>query len=311
METRKIGSLTVSTVGLGCNNFGMRIDEAETASVVGAALDAGITLFDTADVYGATKSEVYLGKALAGRRDEAVVATKFGAPLGEGKGGGGAAWVKQAAEDSLRRLGVDVIDLYQLHMPDQSTPIEETLGALNELVTAGKVREIGCSNFGGALIDGAAAAASAGGLQPFASAQNNMSLLQQRGIQDDLLPACERHGLGVLPYFPLASGLLTGKYKRAEPPPSGTRLAGLPEERRDRVFSDRNWDAVERLQKWAAERDHTLLELAFAWLLAYPEVASVIAGATKPEQVGSNVAAGAWSLTPAERDEVAALAREG
>jgi aryl-alcohol dehydrogenase-like predicted oxidoreductase len=303
VTTLTIGSLDAGRVGLGCNNFGMRIGEDRAAEVVHAALDAGITFFDTADTYGATRSEEFLGRALAGRRDQAIVATKFGSSLGEGRGGASARWVAQACEDSLRRLGTDRIDLYQLHRPDDSVPIAETLGALDELVQAGKVLRIGNSNFSAAQIDEAAAEAEASGGAAFATAQNQLSLLDRR-VQDKVMPACERHGLAMLPYFPLASGLLTGKYTRGEAPPEGTRLALMPSERVDRVLSERNFDLVERLTAWAEGRGHTILELAFAWLAAQPAMGPVIAGATSAEQVRANVAAGEWELGA---DEVAAV----
>src|SRR3954454_10834095 len=309
METRKIGSLTVSLVGLGCNNFGTRNDEDESKAVVHAALDAGVTLFDTADMYGNTRSEQFLGKALGSRRDEVVIATKFGGQLkAEGSGGASAAWTRTAAEDTLRRLGTDVIDLYQLHFPDANVPIEETLGVLNELVTEGKVREIGCSNFTGKMMDEAADVSSSRGYASFVSVQNHVSLLHQDDLRDDLLPAADRHGLAVLPYFPLANGLLTGKYHRDEALPEGTRLANMPEAWRSKVVTDDAFVAVERLDTWARDHGHTLLELAFAWLAAFPQVPSVIAGATRPEQVKANVEAMSWELTAAERDEAGALA---
>ncbi len=225
METRKLGSLEVSIVGLGCNNFGMPIDEEGTRRVVHAALDAGITLFDTADSYGKTDSERHLGKALGKHRAEVVIATKFASRIDDDEThrGASARWVKEAVDGSLRRLGTDHIDLYQQHFPDASVPVEETLGALNDLVKAGKVREIGNSNYSGAQIDEAAAVSEEHGWARFVSAQNYLNLLE-RGPLTDVLPACERHGLGLLPYFPLASGLLTGKYKRGEAPPAGTRM---------------------------------------------------------------------------------------
>jgi aryl-alcohol dehydrogenase-like predicted oxidoreductase len=306
METLTIGSLTAGRVGLGCNNFGMRIDEDRSREVVHAALDAGIDFFDTADVYGATRSEEFLGRALAGRRDEVAIATKFGSPLGEGRGGAGAAWVAQACEDSLRRLGTDRIDLYQLHRPDPTVPIEETLGALDELVRAGKVREIGNSNFTAAMIDEAAGVAAAKGTARFVTAQNHYSLLE-RGPQAEVVPACERHGLMMLPYFPLASGLLTGKYRRGEAPPAGTRLALMPAERVDRVLSERNLDLVEKLAAWAEGQGHTILDLAFAWLAAQPAMGPIIAGATSPDQVRANVSAGEWLLGDDELDAVDAI----
>src|SRR3954464_890732 len=291
METRAIGSLDVSVVGIGCNNFGGRIDEAATRAVVDAALDAGINLFDTADIYGGTKSEELLGKALGARRDEVVIATKYG--MGDGKtlpAGASAAPIAAAAEGSLRRLGTDRIDLYQLHAPDDTTPIDETLVALDQLVRDGKVLEIGCSNCDGKRLDEAASAAMKAGTTPFASVQNELSVLRRRG-EPDLLEACDRHDLAILPYFPLASGMLTGKYQRGVEPPAGTRLAGMPADRREQALSDRRFDVVEQLDQFARDNDHTLLELAMSWLAGLPHLASVIAGATRPEQVRANAAA--------------------
>ena len=307
MNTRKLGSLEVSLVGLGCNNFGMRIDEAATKAVVDAAIDAGITLFDTADVYGGQgKSEELLGKALGARRDDVVVATKFGMPMGEGKAGGAPAYVRAACDASLARLGTDRIDLYQIHAPDQNVPIDETLGALNELVVAGKVREIGCSNFTPDQLAEAAKASEAAGIARFVSVQNELSLL--RG---DLavVDAAARHDMGILPYFPLSSGMLTGKYHRGEAPPAGTRLASMPEERRERALSDRTFDKVEALEAFATDKGHTLLELAMSWLAGLPQMRSVIAGATKPEQARANAESVGWQLTADERAAVEALAR--
>jgi aryl-alcohol dehydrogenase-like predicted oxidoreductase len=305
METRKLGSLEVTLVGLGCNNFGMRIDEDQSAAVVHAALDAGINLFDTADVYGGTRSEQYLGRALGSRRDEAVIATKFVAAIDDdpSHAGAGARWVTEAVEGSRRRLGTDRIDLYQQHGPDPDVPIEETLEALDKLVRAGKVREIGNSNFSGDQIDEAEAVSRRNGFARFVSAQNHFNLLHREPL-GDVVPACLRDGLGVLPYFPLASGLLTGKYRRGESPPEGTRLSQLPEDRAARVMSDRNFDEVDRLTTFATERDHTILELAFAWLGTQPAMTSIIAGATKPEQVAANVAAVDWKLSD---EDLAAL----
>jgi aryl-alcohol dehydrogenase-like predicted oxidoreductase len=300
METRKIGSLEVSLVGLGCNNFGMRLDEVRTKAVVDAAIDAGITLFDTADVYGGQgRSEELLGAAIGKRRDQVVIATKFGMAMGEGKAGAAPAYVKQACDDSLRRLGVDVIDLYQQHAPDASVPIADTLGALQELVDAGKVREIGCSNFSPEMIDEAAAV---GGVR-FVTVQNELSLLRRKGDQA-LIDACARQDLHILPYFPLSSGMLTGKYKRGEAPPEGTRIASAPEERRERALSDRNFDLIEALDAFATSKGHTLLELAMSWLAGLPRMGSVIAGATSPEQIEANVGAVGWKLTDDDRAEV-------
>jgi aryl-alcohol dehydrogenase-like predicted oxidoreductase len=304
METRAIGRLAVSVVGIGCNNFGRRIDEAGTKAVVDAALDAGINFFDTADIYGSSQSEVLLGKALGARRDDVVIATKFG--MGDGTSlpaGASAASVMAAVEGSLTRLGTDRIDLYQLHTPDDQTPIDETLSALDTLVRDGKVLEIGCSNFDGARLDAAAAAAESHGWARFVSVQNELSLLRRRG-EAELLAACDRHDLRILPYFPLASGMLTGKYKRNEEPPAGTRLAGLEGEGRERALSDKRFDVVEALDAFARERGHTLLELAMSWLAGLPHLASVIAGATKPEQVRANAAAIGWSLTADDRAEI-------
>ena len=308
METRSIGSLKVSLAGLGCNNFGGRCDADQTAAVVAAALDAGITFFDTADVYGGTHSEEFLGRALGSLRDDVVVATKFGHQVGDDPehSGGSARWVTRACEDSLRRLGTDHIDLYQLHRPDPKTPIEETLGALDELVRAGKVREIGNSNFDGAAMDEADDVARTRGFARFASAQNHYNLLH-REAESDVLPACARLGLGQLPYFPLASGMLTGKYRRGEPPPEGTRLATVPEERRARIFSDENFDVVERLESIAVKRGRSLLDVALGWLAAQPAVASVIAGATTPWQVRANAAATSWEPSSEDLAELGAL----
>lgn len=307
MKVRRLGNsgLKVSVVGLGCNNFGMRIDAAQTQAVVDAAIDAGITLFDTADIYGGTKSEEFLGQALGKRRHEIVLATKFGMRVGGDpkKQGGARKWIMQAVEDSLRRLNTDYIDLYQHHQPDADTPVEETLRALDDLVTQGKVRYIGNSNYTGWQI--ADADWTAAGQTRFVSAQNLYSLLE-RDVEREVLPACEHFGLGFLPFFPLASGLLSGKYRRGEPPPEGTRLAAWGA-RGQQAMSDANFDKVEALTQWSEARGHTLLELAFAWLLGHPVVSSVIAGATTPEQVRTNAATAAWELTPEEVDEVTKL----
>jgi aryl-alcohol dehydrogenase-like predicted oxidoreductase len=305
METRSIGKLDASIVGLGCNNFGGRIDEPASERVVHAALDAGITLFDTADIYGGTLSEEYLGRALGARRDEAIVATKFGGPIDEErKGGASAAYIERAVEDSLRRLGTDRIDLYQLHFPDTATPFEETLGALDKLVRAGKVLEVGGSNFSADQIDETAQISADRGLARFVSVQNEYSLLRRGPERFGVLDACARNGLVFIPYFPLASGVLTGKYHRHEAPPAGTRLAGMPAERASDALSDKVFDRVEALEGFARDHGHTLLELAMAWLLARPTVASVIAGATKPEQATANAAAAGWTLTDADLAQI-------
>jgi aryl-alcohol dehydrogenase-like predicted oxidoreductase len=300
METRRIGSLEVSVVGLGCNNFGWRLDEGQSAAVIHAALDAGINFFDTADIYGATKSEEFVGRALGTRRDEVIVATKFGMAVDEQRKGARPEYVRQAAEDSLRRLGTDRIDLYQLHQPDPTVPIAETLGALDELVRAGKVREIGCSNFSVEQIREADALANERGMARFVSVQNEYSLIK-REPESGVLAECERLGLGFLPYFPLASGLLTGKYRKGQPPPPGSRLDS---ERFAKQHSDENLAIVEALIRFSEARGRTILDLAVSWLLTRPAVASVIAGATKPEQVRANVGAAGWRLTEADLAEV-------
>ncbi len=307
MQSRMLADLEVSEVGLGCNNFGWRMDASATDRVVGAALDAGITLFDTADVYGGQESERQLGAALGRRRDEAIIATKFGSPLGSDPAEQGAspAWIAKAVDGSLRRLAVDHIDLYQLHRPDPDVPIAETLGALHELVVDGKVRAIGHSNFTGPMIDDAADAALSAGTTPFASAQNHYNLLRRDVEADgDVLDACTRHDVGLLPYFPLASGVLTGKYRPGEPPPPDARLAQVPAERAADLLGDATLEAVRRLDAWAALRDHSVAELAFSWLLSRPAVASVIAGATTVDQVRANARSGSWQLTPDDLAEI-------
>jgi aryl-alcohol dehydrogenase-like predicted oxidoreductase len=291
METRTIGSLEVSVVGLGCNNFGMRIGRAETKAVVDAALDAGINFFDTADIYGGTKSETYLGEALGARRDEIVLATKFGGAYEGHEGGASAAYIRTAVEDSLTRLGTDRIDLYQQHVPDDKTPIAETIGTLAELVAEGKVREFGCSNFTVDMLN-EAAAATPDGSPGFVSVQNHYNILY-RQPEDGVLEWCNGAGVAFLPYFPLASGLLSGKYRAGEPPPEGTRLAAMGDGAKSQL-SDERLAAVADLDELAEREGHTVLDLAFGWLLTRPAVASVIAGATRPEQITANVAAGAW-----------------
>jgi aryl-alcohol dehydrogenase-like predicted oxidoreductase len=291
MDVRAIGSLSVSVVGLGCNNFGMRIDEEASARVVRAALDAGITLFDTADIYGATKSEEFLGRALGDQRRHAIVASKFGMRVDDERRGARPEYVRRAVEDSLRRLGTDYIDLYQLHQPDSEVPVADTLGALDELVKAGKVREIGCSNFSREQLDEAQGVPAPGAAR-FVSVQNEYSLLQ-REPERDVLPACARLGLAFLPYFPLASGLLTGKFRPGTGAPTGSRLTLSWTER---FRTEANIAAAERLRAFAEQHGHSLLELAFSWLTARPQVASVIAGATSPEQVRANAVAANWHL---------------
>jgi aryl-alcohol dehydrogenase-like predicted oxidoreductase len=305
MEKRRIGSLDVSLVGIGCNNFGWRIDAAQSERVVHAALDAGINFFDTADYYDTGHSEEFLGKALKGRHgaagNHAIVATKFGMKMGDGRQGAHPDYVRQAAEESLRRLNLERVDLYQLHQPDLSTPIADTLGALNELVRAGKVREIGCSNFSAAQLREAQQAAGAGAR--FVSVQNEYSLFH-REPEAEVIPECQRLNLAFLPYFPLANGLLTGKYRRGEAVPKGSRGdAGFG----PKVFTDQNLAKVEKLSAFAGEHGYTLLELAFSWLAAQTAVASVIAGATSAEQVEANASAASWKLTPADLAAVGQL----
>jgi len=303
MRYRPLGNsgLLVSVVGLGCNNFGRRLNVAQTRSVVDAAIDVGITLLDTAESYGgAGRSEDLLGEVLDGRRDRVVLATKFGSQGGDmGYGAaagakGGRAYIRRAVEHSLRRLRTDYIDLYQIHTPDPVTPIEETLAALTELVQAGLVRYIGHSNFSAAQIATAAATAREFGAVPFISAQNHWSLLE-RQAELEVVPAAIQFGLGVLPYFPLANGLLTGKVRRGAPPPAGSRLAD-----RAGYITDHKLDKVEALADWAGKHDRTLLEVAIGGLAALPGCASVIAGAMTPDQVRANAAAGEW--TPSHED---------
>jgi aryl-alcohol dehydrogenase-like predicted oxidoreductase len=300
VRTRSVGAsgLAVSAVGLGCNQLGSRVDAAGTLAMVDAALDAGITFFDTAESYADGRSEELLGRALAGRRDGVVVASKFG---WSGPAGGSRDYVRTAIERSLRRLGTDRIDLYQYHRPDGVTPIEETLGALTELVAEGKVRAIGSSQFEVFQVEEAEEAARAGGLERFVSTQNAYSVLE-RDAERELVPACERLGVGVIPFYPLARGLLTGKYRRGEPAPPGTRLAaqGLD-------VADSTWGRLEALEAFARERGIGLLDVAIGGLAAEPAVASVIAGATTPGQVRANAAAAAWEPDAAELEALRAL----
>jgi aryl-alcohol dehydrogenase-like predicted oxidoreductase len=306
MTYRQLGhsGLTVSTVGIGCNNFGARMADADVPAVVNAAIDAGVTLFDTADVYGNRGgSETLLGQALQGRRDEVVVATKFGMDMGGANGPdwgvrGSRRYIRLAVEGSLKRLGTDWIDLYQMHAPDPRTPIEETLGALTELVAEGKVRYLGSSNFAGWQVVDADWTAHTGHLEPFVSAQNEYSWLS-RGIEAELVPALLHTGQSLLPYFPLASGLLTGKYQRGAAAPEGTRLAS----RADRLAAA-NFDVIEELAAFAEARELTMLQVAMGGLAAMPAVGSVIAGATSVEQVQQNVAAGLWEPTAQELEEL-------
>lgn len=309
MTYRRLGDsgLVVSVVGIGCNNFGRKLDADGTREVVDAAFDAGITLFDTADIYGTPHgtSEELLGAALKGRRDEAVLATKFGMNM-EGMNGrdfgarGSRRYITRAVEASLRRLETDYIDLYQMHEPDPATPIDETLAALDDLVRAGKVRYLGNSNFSGWQIADADWTARTSDRTRFVSAQNRYSLLH-REAEAEVVPACEQFGLGLLPFFPLDSGLLSGKYRRGEPPAAGTRMS---QERYASWLEAADWDTIEALTAFGAERGHSLLDVAIAGLAARPAVASVIAGATTAEQVHANAAAASWQLSAAD---VAAL----
>jgi aryl-alcohol dehydrogenase-like predicted oxidoreductase len=302
MRVRSLGDggPEVSVVGLGANNFGNRCDYEQTLAVIDAALDAGVTLIDTADIYSQGTSEEFIGRALEGRRDRVLIATKFGKPMEARpeERRGSPDYIRWAVEESLRRLRTDVIDVYQMHEPDPATPVEEILGALDDLVRDGKVRWIGSSNFSAAQIEAAEEAARGEGFHRFVSAQNHYSLVE-REVEEEVLPACERLGIGFLPYFPLASGLLTGKYTRGEAATEG-RLAG-------REIPDERWDRAEALQRYADERGVALLDVAVGGLIAMPAVTSVIAGATKPEQVRANVAAGEWEPTAGDVEALRAL----
>jgi aryl-alcohol dehydrogenase-like predicted oxidoreductase len=304
MDKRRIGSLSVSVVGLGCNNFGMRLDAASTAEVVDAAIDAGIDFFDTADVYGGTHSEEFLGRALGKRRNAIVLATKFGMPIDEQRRGARPEYIKRAVEDSLERLGTDRIDLYQLHRPDPEVPIADTLGTLDDLVRAGKVREIGSSNFSPAQIQEAERAVKPGAAR-FVSVQNEYSVLH-REPERGVLEALAQHELALLPYFPLASGVLTGKYADGAPP--NGRLSEPEGRLTSRFLTDKNVAIARELEKFARARGKTLLDLAFSWLLAHASVASVIAGATTREQITGNVAAARWQLSQDDLREIDRLA---
>ena len=313
METRPLGSsgLNASVVGLGCNNFGMRIQLKETRAVIDAALDAGINFFDTADLYGFGVSEDMIGQILGSRRKDIVLATKFGGIAKVKRTGekwGSRAYIMDCVEASLKRLRTDWIDVYQMHYPDEATPIDETLETLDELVRQGKIRAIGHSNFTSAMIDESEDISTARKFARFDTAQNEWSLLK-REAEDDAIPACDKHTLGQLPYFPLANGLLTGKYKKGEAFDPDTRLGAI--ERFQDWATDENFAKVEALQTFVENRGHTLLELAFSWLAAQPCVASVIAGATKPAQVHANAAAADWKLSAEELKEIDALVPRG
>ncbi|MEH0937059.1 aldo/keto reductase [Micromonospora psammae] len=313
MTYRRLGDsgLVVSVVGIGCNNFGRKLDLDGTRAVVDAALDVGINFFDTADIYGEPQgaSEELLGQALKGRRDDVVVATKFGMDMhglnGPDHGARGARrYIARAVEASLRRLGTDHIDLYQMHEPDPGTPIDETLSALDDLVRAGKVRYLGNSNFAGWQIADADWVASSTGRARFISAQNHYSLVE-RSVETEVIPACERFGLGMLPFFPLANGLLTGKYRRDQAPPAGSRLSGGGRYAQRLAAAD--WDTIEAIEAYAAERGLSMLQVAIGGLAARPAVTSVIAGATTPEQVRANAEAGTWQPTDEDQDALDAI----
>jgi len=304
VEKRKIGSLEVSVVGVGCNNFGIRIDEAQTKDVINAALDEGVNFFDTADTYADGRSEELIGRLLGDRRSRVIIATKFGLEVpGQGRGAR-PDYVKQAFDASLKRLRTDYVDLYQQHVPDADVPISETLGALNELVKAGKVREIGCSNFSAQQLREAESAAARQRFARFVSVQNEYSLLH-REPEAEVLGEVARQGMAFLPFFPLKSGLLTGKYRKGRPIPEGTRVANF--ERYRKLLTEDNLDKLERLIEYAESHGRTMLELAIAWLLAHDVVASVIAGASSAQQVRTNVSAAGWQLTAPQLEEIDAL----
>ncbi|MFN3671307.1 MAG: aldo/keto reductase [Bosea sp. (in: a-proteobacteria)] len=305
MQFRNLGrsGLRVSLIGLGCNNFGGRIDLDATRKVVDAAIENGVTLFDTADIYGERGgSETCLGQVLGVRRKDVVLASKFGMRMFHGGQGGSRRYILNAVEESLTRLKTDWLDLYQFHTPDPLTPIDETLRALEDLVRQGKVRYVGCSNMPAWQMADAQWTARDLGLPGFVSCQDEYSLLA-RGAERELIPAASRFGLGLLPYYPLANGALTGKYRRNAPMPEGARLTKLPE-RADKIFSEANWGKIEALTRFCEARGRTLVELAFSWLAAQPVVSSVIAGATRPEQIAANVKAASWALTADELAEI-------
>jgi aryl-alcohol dehydrogenase-like predicted oxidoreductase len=312
MEFRNLGNsgLQVSLAGLGCNNFGMRIDAEQTRAVVHKALDEGITFFDTANIYGgAGKSEEMLGKALGNRRHEIVLASKAGMTMGEGpyNHGGSRRHLIASCEASLRRLGTDYLDLYQIHTPDPSTPEQETLATFDDLVRSGKVRYIGCSNYAGWQLADAIGIARERGLASYISAQNQYNLLD-RSIERQLIPACRHFNVGILPFFPLASGFLTGKYRPGTEPPKGTRFASIPR-LAGQVLNEGNFAILRQLQEFASARGHTMLEMAVSWLAAQPQISSVICGATRPEQVTENVKAVSWKMSGEELAEIDRITR--
>ena len=306
MEYRRLGNsgLKVSELGLGGNNFGWWADEQTSITVINHALDQGINFIDTADVYDQGHSEEFVGKAVKGKRHQVIIATKFGNPMGEAANerGGSRHYAMKAVDASLKRLQTDFIDLYQIHLPDPQTPIEETLRALDDIVHAGKVRYIGCSNFAAWQLCEALWTSKAGNVQSFVTVQPQYNLLA-RQIERELVPCCQAYNIGVIPYFPLASGFLTGKYRQGEELPADSRLSA-PNPAFARIFTDENWSKLAKWEAFAAERNHTVGELAIAWLLAKPWISTVIAGSRKIEQVSANVAAGEWKLTPEEAAEV-------
>jgi aryl-alcohol dehydrogenase-like predicted oxidoreductase len=309
MELRRLGTsgLKVSAIGLGGNTFGRTVDGDEAVAVIRRALDLGVTFVDTADIYSFGRSEELVGQALAGRRSEAILATKCGMAMGDSPYARGLSrrWIMQALEDSLRRLGTDYVDLYQAHVPDDETPLEETLRAMDDLVRQGKARYVGCSNYTAWQLARALGIGERLGVAPWVSAQNRWNVLE--GLDDpQLLPACRALGVGIIPYTPIASGILSGKYRRGEEPPPGTRAGDVPNVRQR--LTDAKLEAVERLRTWAEARGRTTAELGIAWLLSHAEVSTVIVGARSVEQVEQNAAAASWSLTCDEAAEVATLA---
>ncbi|MFT5176194.1 MAG: aryl-alcohol dehydrogenase-like predicted oxidoreductase [Gammaproteobacteria bacterium] len=305
MDRRYIGGpngLKVGLVGLGCNAFGGRVDEKGTHAVVDAAIEAGIDFFDTAETYGGGKSELFMGSGLKGKREKIFLASKFGYSTSHvaGKNRGAPENIRFAIEQSLSKLQTDWIDLYQLHRPDADTPVEETMGALEDLVAEGKIRYYGCSYFSGAQMRQAAGAAQRAGLRGFVTAQNAWNMLE-REIEADLIPVCKANEIGVLPYYPIAKGLLTGKYRRDDAAPAGSRLSG------DQYLADANFDLLERLQNYAREHGHELLTLAMSWLAAQPSIACIISGASRPEQVAANAGAVRWNLTSTQLAEIDAM----
>ncbi|MBI4299580.1 MAG: aldo/keto reductase [Chloroflexi bacterium] len=306
MEYRKLGrsGLSVSAIGLGCNNFGWRLDEERTAAVVNRALELGINFLDTSDSYGRGLSETYIGNILKGRRREAILATKFASPMGDRPNdrGGSRYHIMEAVDASLRRLQTDYIDLYQMHVVDPATPIEETLRTLDDLVHAGKVRYIGCSNFAAWQLCEAIWTSRSNNRESFISVQPLYNAIDRR-IERELIPCCVAYGIGIIPYSPLANGFLTGKYRRGQAAMEGTRLAGIPA-MQDRIFTEENFAKLDKLEVFATTREHSVGDLAIAWLLAQPMISTVIAGATSPEQVGANIKGADWKLEARDLEQL-------